>query len=69
MWRKAAATGADLGWRVKPDLRLPALEVFDDGSWRSRVFASSDRRRVNPISVRVIEYTIKEPGGKTVRYR
>lgn len=69
LWQKAAATGADLLWRVKSNLKLPVLEVFDDGSYRSQVFAASDRGRVNPISVRVVEYTLKDPAGKTVRYR
>jgi hypothetical protein len=34
-WRIAAGTGAALLWRVKADLRLPALELLPDGSYRS----------------------------------
>jgi hypothetical protein len=34
-WCTAAGTGADLLWRVKSDLRLPVLELLDDGSYRS----------------------------------
>ncbi|MGH8902905.1 MAG: IS4 family transposase [Egibacteraceae bacterium] len=69
LWQKAAATGADLLWRVKADLVLAVAEVFDDGSYRSEVFAAADRCRVNPIAVRVIEYTGNDPDGKTVHYR
>jgi hypothetical protein len=34
-WCTAADTGAALLWRVKADLRLPALELLPDGSYRS----------------------------------
>ena len=34
-WCAAAGTGAALLWRVKSDLRLPALELLPDGSYRS----------------------------------
>ena len=34
-WCTAADTGAALLWRVKSDIRLPALEMLADGSYRS----------------------------------
>jgi DDE family transposase len=34
-WCTAADSGAALLWRVKADLRLPALELLPDGSYRS----------------------------------
>jgi hypothetical protein len=34
-WRDAAATGAQLLWRVKADLRLAVLEMLPDGSYTS----------------------------------
>lgn len=34
-WRAAAASGAQLLWRVKAGLALPELESLPDGSWRS----------------------------------
>jgi hypothetical protein len=34
-WCTAADTGAALLWRVKSDLRLPALQLLPDGSYRS----------------------------------
>lgn len=36
-WCAAADTGAQLLWRVKADLRLPPLEFYPDGSYRSVV--------------------------------
>jgi hypothetical protein len=34
-WRAAAASGAQLLWRVKADLRLPVIEMHPDGSYSS----------------------------------
>ena len=36
-WQAATATGAELLWRVKADLRLPVLELLPDGSYLSVV--------------------------------
>ena len=66
-WQNARATGADLLWRVKDNLRLEPVEDLSDGSWLAEVFDSvADRRRQHPLQVRVIEYTIadgREPKG------
>lgn len=59
----AQATGADLLWRAKSNAVLPVLERFDDGSFRSEIVATGDKRtRTNVLPVRVIEYTIEDPG-------
>jgi hypothetical protein len=59
----ARATGADLLWRARNNAVLPVLETFDDGSFRSEIVATPDKRtRANVISVRVIEYTVTDPG-------
>lgn len=60
LWQQAAATGAALLWRIRKNARLPVLERFPDGSYRSVLrptWASraADRR---PLPVRVIEYTL-----------
>ena len=75
LWRQMASTGAELVWRVKcaskTAPKLPVDQVLSDGSWRSRLDAASDRRRRHPITVRVIEYTLADPGRRTSvdRYR
>jgi Insertion element 4 transposase N-terminal/Transposase DDE domain len=75
LWQAMAATGADLVWRVKCGKgapHLPVDRVCWDGSWLSRIYARSDRhRRRHPITVRVIEYTLADPGRRTStdRYR
>jgi hypothetical protein len=77
LWRQALATGAQLLWRVKTGQGSPALpvdQVLADGSWRSRLGVVSERshqRRREPILVRVIDYTIDDPGrpGHRQHYR
>jgi hypothetical protein len=60
LWEKACATGADLLWRVKKNLRLPCEVRLSDGSYLSTIYGSDkDRRRgSNGIRVRVMEYTL-----------
>jgi Insertion element 4 transposase N-terminal/Transposase DDE domain len=64
LWRRAAATGADLVWRTKANAVLPVLELLGDGSYLSQVRAATDRRHgIVPTVVRVVEYTLgKDPG-------
>jgi Insertion element 4 transposase N-terminal/Transposase DDE domain len=75
LWQQMAGTGADLVWRVRCGTSAPKLgveQVCSDGSWLSRLYAASDRhRRRHPIPVRVIEYTLADPGRRTSvdRYR
>jgi hypothetical protein len=75
LWRAMARTGADLVWRTKCGSKtapkLPVDQVLADGSWLSRLYAASDRRKRHPITVRVIEYTLTDPGRRTStdRYR
>lgn len=69
LWRRASDTGADLLWRVKAKLRLPVLERFDDGSYRSVLRGSGqDRRRSQgERPVRVVEYTLGEASDTVYR--
>jgi hypothetical protein len=62
LWRAAAKTGADLLWRVRQNARLDVEKRLPDGSYLSRIYAStSDRRnRRNGIVVRVIDYRLKD---------
>jgi IS4 transposase len=75
LWQAMARTGADLVWRVKCGSKtapkLPVDQVLADGSWLSRLYAGTDRRKRHPITVRVVEYTLADPGRRTSvdRYR
>ncbi len=62
LWRKAAQTGADLLWRTRQNARLDVDQRLLDGSYLSRIYAStSDRRNQRKgIVVRVIDYRLKD---------
>ena len=61
LWKQAAATGADLLWRMKKNADLPCDRRLPDGSYLSRIYASrKDRRHDHDgLVVRVIEYQLK----------
>ena len=71
LWRKAASTGADLVWRVRRNARLEVDQRLPDGSYLSRIYAStSDRRnRRHGIVVRVIDYRLHNVPGSEPLYR
>jgi len=71
LWKKAQASGADLLWRVKKNLRLPCEQRLADGSYRSTIYRSDkDRRQCrNGIVVRVIEYRLEGVAGTEPLYR
>jgi hypothetical protein len=62
LWRMAAHTGAELLWRTRQNARLDVDQRLPDGSYLSRIYAStSDRRNQRQgIVVRVIDYRLKE---------
>jgi Insertion element 4 transposase N-terminal/Transposase DDE domain len=70
LWQAMVGTGADLVWRVKCGKgapKLPVERVCSDGSWSSHLRGEGGQR----IRVRVIEYTLADPGRRTStdRYR
>jgi thymidylate kinase len=71
LWGMAAKTGADLLWRTRQNARLDAEKRLPDGSYLSRIYAStSDRRKGrNGMVVRVIDYRLKDVEGSEPLYR
>ena len=71
LWQAAAKTGADLLWRVRQNARLDVDKRLPDGSYLSRIYASTkDRRKKrNGIVVRVIEYRLKDVPDAEPLYR
>ena len=71
MWKQAAATGADLLWRVRKNIVLPCEKRLPDGSYLSRIYASDKNRRrgTDGIIVRVIEYRLEGIEGAEPLYR
>jgi len=61
LWNRARATGADLLWRVKKNLRLRMEQRLPDGSYGSRIYASERdwRHQTNGVAVRVIDYQLQ----------
>jgi hypothetical protein len=62
LWRKAAQTGADLLWRTRQNARLDIDRRLPDGSYLSRIYASTSdhRNQRKGIVVRVIDYRLKD---------
>jgi hypothetical protein len=71
LWNAAAKTGADLLWRVRQNGRLEIDQQLPDGSYLSRIYASTkDRRKQrNATLVRAIEYRLKDVPGAEPIYR
>jgi hypothetical protein len=78
LWKRASATGAALLWRVMSSVRLPALEVLPDGSYRSELLPKQlktdlhrgMKRRVPDgarLPVRVVEYSVDRGSGEVIR--
>jgi hypothetical protein len=61
LWQEAAATGADLLWRVKRNVRLPREVRLADGSYLTTIYPSEKdrRRRTSGVRLRVIEYRLE----------
>jgi hypothetical protein len=57
LWKKAQATGANLLWRARVGIKLPAEEFLPDGSYISWL-RDSMNRKAEPLRVRVIEYKL-----------
>lgn len=71
LWNQARATGAQLLWRIKKNLRLACERRLADGSYLSRIYPSErDRRhKTNGVVVRVIEYRLEAVAGAEPLYR
>jgi hypothetical protein len=67
LWERAAATGAQLVWRVSDALKLPAMKVLPDGTFLSYINKPYSTTKKGNLSaeglwVRVIEYHVPGRG-------
>jgi hypothetical protein len=72
LWNQARASGAQLLWRMKANARLPVEQRLDDGSYLTSIYDAKDAQHTEPVTARVIEYEIDDPGRPTAedqRYR
>lgn len=58
LWEQAAATGADLLWRVKKNLRPRHVETLPDGSWLARIRRRT-RANLCVVKRRVLKWAAK----------
>jgi len=71
LWNQARVSGAQLLWRMKANARLPVEQRLDDGSYLTSLHDPEDAS-VEPVTARVIEYEIDDPGRPSAedqRYR
>jgi hypothetical protein len=80
LWTHAAATGAELVWRIRDTIDLEVLDVLPDGSFRSELVPKRQKadlkrgklRRIPDhlkIPVRVVEYTVTDRGENNETFR
>jgi hypothetical protein len=71
LWREAAASGANLLWRLRANQVLPCRQRLADGSYLSQLYASPAHRRCDEdgLMVRVIEYRLEGVPGAESLYR
>lgn len=63
LWNESRATGADLLWRTKSKHVLPVDERLGDGSYLSHLHqVVNHHRRPTEVVVRVIDYSLDDPG-------
>ena len=70
-WHHSRATGAELLWRIRKNVRLACEQRLADGSYLSRIYPSGqDRQRNrNGVVVRVIDYRLEGVAGAEPLYR
>jgi hypothetical protein len=71
LWQQARATGADLLWRMKKNMRMAREQLLADGSYLSHVYPSERdwRHKTNGIVLRVIDYRLEGIEGSEPIYR
>jgi hypothetical protein len=71
LWQLAQATGADLLWRMKKNMRMACEKRLPDGSYLSRVYPSERdwRHKTNGIVLRVVDYRLEGIEGSEPIYR
>ena len=70
LWQRAVATGADLLWRARSDMKPRPIEALDDGTWLAEFRPSGNAgRHAEPLIIRVIDYSIDDGRGDAGPYR
>lgn len=64
LWQQAIATGADLIWRAKSNVKPRRIETLADGSWLAEMRHNNSRPNGDHAMIRVVEYTIDDGRGE-----
>jgi len=62
-WKQAIATGADLIWRAKSNVKPRRIETLADGSWLAEMRKNNFQLDTEHIVIRVVEYSIDDGRG------
>ena len=64
LWSLAVATGADLLWRAKTNMKPDLVDVLEDGSWLADLTPGGTAGRTAvPLRIRVIDYQLDDGRG------
>ena len=70
LWRRAVATGVDLLWRAKSNMKPRPVKILDDGSWLAELRPSGNAgRTAEPLLIRVVDYEIDDGRASDETYR
>jgi hypothetical protein len=71
LWKQARATGADLLWRIKKNMRLACEQRLPDDSYLSCIYPTERdwRHKTNGVKVRVIDYRLEGVANAEPIYR
>jgi hypothetical protein len=70
LWSRAVATGADLLWRANSNMKPRFIEALADGSWLAELRPrDAGRGKVQPLTIRVIDYRIDDGRHNDESYR
>lgn len=71
LFKRGVATGADLLWRVRSNVRPRHVQTLADGTWLADISPTSGPgwRKIAPLRVRVIDYETTTSGDTSQSYR
>jgi hypothetical protein len=70
LWQLASSTGPDLLWRAKTGMKPRPVADLADGSWLAELRPGGNAgRTTEPLTIRVIEYTIDDGRGESDPFR
>jgi len=70
LWSRAVATGADLLWRAKSNIKPRHIETLADGSWLAELKPGGNAgRKADGLTIRVIDYRIDDGRTNDETYR